>query len=140
MLGSLMEPGPARATGIPGQRTQGHGADTPSPLHLWGEGTSTSGPLEQSLRSRRMDQRTFTPFPHLSFSKAAAWILSLSLFFFFFFFGLFAFSGAASTEYGGSQARGATGAVATGLHQGHSNVGSEPRQRPTPQLTAMPDP
>ena len=41
--------------------------------------------------------------------------------------------------YGGSQARGRIGAAATGLHQSHSNAGSEPRLRPTPQLTATPD-
>ena len=41
--------------------------------------------------------------------------------------------------YGGSQARGRIGAVATGLRQSHSNVGSEPRLQPTPQLTATPD-
>ena len=42
--------------------------------------------------------------------------------------------------YGGSQARGLIRAVATGLRQRHSNVGSEPHLQPTPQLTAMPDP
>ena len=30
-------------------------------------------------------------------------------------------------------------AVATGLRQSHSNAGSEPRLRPTPQLMATPD-
>ena len=39
-----------------------------------------------------------------------------------------------------SRARGLIGAVATGLRQGHSNVGSEPCLQPTPQLTATPDP
>uniref|UniRef100_A0A8D1AQZ7 Transmembrane protein 230 n=1 Tax=Sus scrofa TaxID=9823 RepID=A0A8D1AQZ7_PIG len=34
---------------------------------------------------------------------------------------------------------GRIGAVATGLHQSHSNAGSEPRLQPTPQLTATPD-
>ena len=57
---------------------------------------------------------------------------------FFFFFCLFAFSTAAPTAYGGSQARGLMGAIAAGLHQSHSNAGSEQRMRPTPQLTAMP--
>ena len=61
---------------------------------------------------------------------------SLSLF----FFCLFAFSRAALVAFGGSQARGLIGAVAAGLCQSHSNVGSKPRLRPTPQLTAMPDP
>ena len=46
---------------------------------------------------------------------------------------------AAPTAYGGSQARGLIGAVAPGLCQSHSNVGSEPRLQPTPQLMATPD-
>ena len=37
------------------------------------------------------------------------------------------FSRAVPTAYGGSQARGLIGAIATGLHQSHSNVGSELR-------------
>ena len=65
--------------------------------------------------------------------------LFIYLNFFFFFFGLFAISWAAPTAYGGSQARGPIGAVATGLHQSHSNTGSEPHLQPTPQLTATPD-
>jgi len=40
----------------------------------------------------------------------------------------------------GSQARGPIRAVATRLHQSHSNTGSKPRLQPIPQLTAMPDP
>ena len=32
------------------------------------------------------------------------------------------------------------GAVAAGLHESHSNVGSEPCLQPTPQITAMLDP
>ena len=59
---------------------------------------------------------------------------------FFFFFCLFAISWAAPSVYGGSQARGLIRAVAAGLLQSHSNLGSEPRLQPTPQLTAMPDP
>ena len=43
------------------------------------------------------------------------------------------------TAYGSSQARGPIGATAVGLHHSHSNVGSEPHLRPTPQRTAMPD-
>ena len=35
---------------------------------------------------------------------------------------------------------GPIGAVAAGLHHSHSNVGSELRLRPTPQLTATLDP
>ena len=49
------------------------------------------------------------------------------------------FSWAALVVYGGSQARGRTGAVATGLCQSHSNARSKPHPRPTPQLTATPD-
>ena len=41
---------------------------------------------------------------------------------------------------GGSQARGRIGAVAAGLHHSHSNVGSKPRLKPTPQLRATLDP
>ena len=41
---------------------------------------------------------------------------------------------------GSSQARGRIGAIVTGLRQSHSNVGSELRLQPTPQLTATPDP
>ena len=55
----------------------------------------------------------------------------------FFFFGLFR---AAPAAHGGSQARGRIGAVATGQHCSHSNVGSELRLWPTPQLLAIPDP
>ena len=67
---------------------------------------------------------------------------SISLFFFFVFlsFAVVAISWAAPAAYGGSQARGPIGAAATGLRQSHSNVGSEPRLQPTPQLTATPDP
>ena len=53
---------------------------------------------------------------------------------------LFAFSRAASMAYGGSQARGVFGALATGLPHSHSNAGSEPCLRPTPQFRATPDP
>ena len=50
------------------------------------------------------------------------------------------FSRIAPTAHGGSQARGLIGAVAASLCQSYSNAGSEPRLRPTPQLTATPDP
>jgi len=56
-----------------------------------------------------------------------------------FFLSFFAISWAAPEAYGGSQARGPVGAVATGLCQSHSNAGSEPHLQPTPQLMAMPD-
>ena len=50
-----------------------------------------------------------------------------------------AISWAAPAAYGGSQARGRIGAVATGLRQSHSNTASEPSLQPTPQITATPD-
>ena len=51
-----------------------------------------------------------------------------------------AISWAAPAAYGGSQARGLSGAVATSLRQSHSNVGSKPHLLPTPQLMATLDP
>jgi len=42
--------------------------------------------------------------------------------------------------YGGSQARGLTGAIAAGLRHSHSNARAETHLQPTPQLTATPDP
>ena len=71
--------------------------------------------------------------------SANLFIISFNLIFFLSFC-LFAFSRATPVAYGGSQARGLIGAVATGLYHSHSNVGSEPRLRPTPQLMAMSDP
>ena len=50
-----------------------------------------------------------------------------------------AISWAAPVAYGGSQARGRIGAVATGLRQSHRHAGSKPPLQPTPQLTATPD-
>ena len=55
-----------------------------------------------------------------------------SFYLFIFLFCLCAFSRAAAMAYGGSQARGRIRAVAAGLHQSHSNKGSELRLRPTP--------
>ena len=55
---------------------------------------------------------------------------------FLFFFCLSAISWATPSAYGGSQARGCIGAVASGLHQSHSNLGSEPHLQPTPQLVS----
>ena len=66
--------------------------------------------------------------------------LSLLDFFFFGLFWSFCLFRAASSAYGGSQTRGRIRTVAAGLHHSHSNEGSEPRLRPTPQLTATLDP
>ena len=67
-------------------------------------------------------------------------ILSTFICLFSFLFFVFHLFRAAPMAYGGSPARDWTRAVATGLHRSHSNLGSEPRLRPTPQLTATPDP
>ena len=61
------------------------------------------------------------------------------LFYLFIYFCLFAISWAAPAAYGGSQARGRIGVVATGLRQSHSNAGSGPRLQPTAPLSATPD-
>ena len=42
--------------------------------------------------------------------------------------------------YGDSQARGQIQAIAASLWHSHSNMGSKPRLRPIPQLTAIVDP
>ena len=47
---------------------------------------------------------------------------------------------ATPAAYGGFQARGLIGAVAAGLRQSHSNLGSKPHLQTTPQLMATPDP
>ena len=60
--------------------------------------------------------------------------------FFFFFFFIFLSFRAVPTEYGSSQARGQIGAVAAGLFQSHSTMGSELHLEPKPQLMATPDP
>ena len=66
--------------------------------------------------------------------------LFIYLFIYLFTFGLFALSRATPLAHGGSQVRGSIGAVAAGLHQSHSNAGSELCLQPTPQLMATPDP
>ena len=60
----------------------------------------------------------------------------LILFIYLFIYCLFLSSRAAPAAYGGSQARGLIGAVATGLRHGQSSVGSEPCLQPWPQLMA----
>ena len=74
------------------------------------------------------------------YGNVASCILSVSILLFIYFFCLFAFSRAASTAYGDSQARGKIRAIATGLRHSHSNAGSEPSLQPTPQLMATLDP
>ena len=76
---------------------------------------------------------------HCLFGNKGTFSILFFFFFFFFFFGLFAISQASPAAYGGFQARGPIGAAAASLRQSHSNAGSEPSLRPTPQLSAMPD-
>ena len=94
--------------------------------------------LENKVGVRGIQMGTEVP------KRRSAGLCSVTTFLFFFFCLLsfvvvVAISWAAPTAYGGSQARGPIGAVATGLCQSHSNAGSELRLQPTPQLTATPD-
>ena len=57
---------------------------------------------------------------------------------FFNYFSLFVLFFSTHAAYGSSWARGRIRAAAAALH--HSEAGSEPCLRPTPQLTATPDP
>ena len=62
----------------------------------------------------------------------------LSIYFFIYLF--IVFSMAALSAYGDAQARGLIGPAAASLYHSHSHVESESCLRPTPQLTATPDP
>ena len=82
-----------------------------------------------------------TTSPH-SFPKLSTNAKTRNFFLFLFLFFCFVscLHRAAAAAYGGSQAKGLIGAVAAGLCHSHSNARSEPRLRPTPQLTATPEP
>ena len=58
---------------------------------------------------------------------------------FCYYYYYFCFFMVAPTAYRGSQARGQTGATATGLYHSHSHGRSELCLQATPQLMAMPD-
>ena len=62
------------------------------------------------------------------------------LFYFVSFHFVFCLFRAIPVAYGGSQARDPIGTVAALLYHSHSDVGSEPHLRPTPQLMATLDP
>ena len=64
------------------------------------------------------------------------WIFFLFVCFFIFL----PFLGPLPAAYGGFQARGLIGAVATSLRQSHSNARSKLSLQPIPQLMATPDP
>ena len=89
-----------------------------------------------------------SPLETISFSKSVSQylfckevhcVLFYFLFIYLFIYCLFVFSRASLAAHGGSQARGQIGAVAAGLRQSHSNVGSEPSLPPPPKLRATPD-
>ena len=85
----------------------------------------------------------FSSLSPLNYPDPIPWmVVKYILFYFtFLFFCLFVFFfRALPTAYGGSQARGRIGAVASGLHQSHSNTRSELCLRPPSQLTATLDP
>ena len=75
-----------------------------------------------------------------SVSTEPRWELPRLILFIYLFIYLFILCRAASGAYGGSQAKGLIRAAAAGLHHSHSNLGSQPHLRPTPQLMAIPDP
>ena len=82
----------------------------------------------------------FFYFPHFGAHLATFRAVYFLCSFFCLFVCLFAFSRAPPMAYGGSQARGPVGAVATSLHYSHSNARYKLHLQPTRQLVAMPDP
>ena len=66
--------------------------------------------------------------------------LHSSAIFLFLLLFIYLFFTATPMAKGGSQAMGLIGAIAASLHQNDRNARSELRLRPTPQLTAAPDP
>ena len=114
--------------------------ETRSPVKTFDSALSCQTPSAHVLSYAKNPQQydgSMSCFQNLIISEVWRDPFFFSLVFFFFFF---AFSRAAPAACGGSQARGLIGAVATGLRQSHSNMRSQPHLRPTPQLTATPDP
>ena len=91
-------------------------------------------PIIFTCRAQSMVWPAYTMCPSCRGSTGSFIYLSI------YFLSFLAIFWAASVAYGGSQARGQIRAVAASLRQSNSNTRSEPRLRPTPQLTAMPDP
>ena len=75
-----------------------------------------------------------------SVQKLLSLIRSHLFIYLFIYFVFLPFLGPLPWHMGYSRARGLIGAVAASLCQSHSNAGSEPCLRPTPQLTAMSKP
>ena len=82
----------------------------------------------------------FTVYFSYTLSTSISFFVCLFCFFCLFVFVFLVFLWVAPGAYGDSQARGPIGAVATCLCQSHSNVGSEPRLQPTPQLNRIVNP
>ena len=85
-----------------------------NPLYWAGGRTCVLGAAEMQL------------IPLLHSLLIISFFLFSFFFFFFFFFVFLPFLGLLLWHMGGSQSRGLIGAVAAGLHQSHSNAGSEP--------------
>ena len=98
------------------------------------------GPVEKSHSPRLLEDKTKTKQVKITERKIIApgkkELPKKKLLFFFI---VFCFSGP-HLRYGSSQTRGRIGAAAAGLRHSHSNTGSGPHLRPTPQLTAVLDP
>ena len=75
-----------------------------------------------------------------SLANSQVMFMEVAFYFIYVFIFVFCLFRAAPLAYGGSQARGRIGAVTVGLHQSHSNAGSELHLRPSPQRMATLDP
>ena len=94
-------------------------------------------PVGQSFHRPQGAHASPNPHPPSSlFIPSSLFVVSSSVYCFLSFFFFLSFSRATPEAYGGSQARGPMGAVATELHHSHSHAGSKSRLRPTPQLMA----
>ena len=82
--------------------------------------------MHEEITSLLNVELSFNHYQHFGFGREK--------FSFFFFFR------ATFVAYGDSQARVWIGDVATGLRHIHSNTGSKPPLRPTPEIMAMLDP
>ena len=111
--------------------------------HLWAWFTfPTLTPSSPPLCLGLFHLGTLSPVPPTS--SWSLWSMGVPLLsqaqggsFFFFFWSFFRVTPKA---YGSSQAKGPIRAIAAGLRHSHSNMGSELRLRPAPQLTVTPDP
>ena len=95
--------------------------------------------FESAASLKRLDVKLAEELNDLTQDNQAVTILSFLQLCLYIYFVFCPFR-ATPVAHGVSQARGLIRAVAAGLCQSHSNARSEPRLRPTPQLTAMLDP